>query len=96
MAGFQGSADNQFGSLLATLELRTPLKKPSKLKDPAMMLEMHTRSEGTLGDMCEVQSLFRELCWGKGAEVTCLSCGNVAKLEVFKPRLYGREFPAPE
>ena len=51
-------ADNQFGSLLATLELRTPLKKPSKLKEPAMMLEMHTRSEGTLGDMCD---LFKEL-----------------------------------
>jgi hypothetical protein len=51
-------ADNQFGSLLATLELRTPLKKASGLKDPAMMLEMHTRSEGTLGDMCD---LFKEL-----------------------------------
>ena len=51
-------ADNQFGSLLATLELRTPLKKPSNLKEPAMMLEMHTRSEGTLGDMCD---LFKEL-----------------------------------
>jgi len=51
-------ADNQFGSLLATLELRTPLRKPSNLKEPAMMLEMHTRSEGTLGDMCD---LFKEL-----------------------------------
>jgi len=51
-------ADNQFGSLLATLELRTPLKKPSSLKEPAVMLEMHTRSEGTLGDMCD---LFKEL-----------------------------------
>lgn len=51
-------ADQQFGSLLATLELRTPLRKPSNLKDPAKMLEMHTRSEGTLGDMCD---LFKEL-----------------------------------
>jgi hypothetical protein len=51
-------ADNQFGSLLATLELRTPLKKPSNLKEPAKMLEIHTRSEGTLGDMCD---LFKEL-----------------------------------
>ncbi|MDP3651666.1 MAG: TniB family NTP-binding protein [Rhodoferax sp.] len=51
-------ADNQFGALLATLELRTPLRKPSNLKEPAMMLEMHTRSEGTLGDLCD---LFKEL-----------------------------------
>ena len=51
-------ADNQFGALLATLELRTPLRKPSNLKESAMMLEMHTRSEGTLGDMCD---LFKEL-----------------------------------
>lgn len=51
-------ADNQFGALLATLELRTPLKKPSHLKEPAMMLEMYARSEGTLGDMCD---LFKEL-----------------------------------
>lgn len=51
-------ADNHFGALLATLELRTPLRKPSHLKEPAMMLEMHTRSEGTLGDMCD---LFKEL-----------------------------------
>ena len=51
-------ADKQFGSLLATLELRTPLRKPSNLKDPAKMLEIHSRSEGTLGDMCD---LFKEL-----------------------------------
>ena len=51
-------ADNQFGSLLSTLEQRTPLKKPSNLKSPEKMLEMHTRSEGTLGDVCD---LFKEL-----------------------------------
>lgn len=51
-------ADRQFGALLATLELRTPLGKPSNLKEPAKMLEIHTRSEGTLGDMCD---LFKEL-----------------------------------
>ncbi|NMM29229.1 MAG: AAA family ATPase [Glaciimonas sp.] len=47
-------ANNEFGSLLATLELRTPLKQPSNLKDPAIMLAIHTRSEGTLGDMCDL------------------------------------------
>lgn len=47
-------ANNEFGSLLATLELRTPLKRASNLKDPATMLAIHTRSEGTLGDMCDL------------------------------------------
>lgn len=47
-------ANNEFGSLLVTLELRTPLKLPSNLKDPQMMLAIHQRSEGTLGDMCDL------------------------------------------
>jgi hypothetical protein len=47
-------ANIEFGSLLATLELRMPLKLPSNLKDPATMLTIHTRSEGTLGDMCDL------------------------------------------
>lgn len=47
-------ANNEFGSLLATLEVRMPLKKPSNLKDPATMLAIHTRSEGTLGDMYDI------------------------------------------
>ena len=46
--------DNEFGSLLATLEWRMPLRLPSDLKSPAMMLSIHTRSEGTLGDMCDL------------------------------------------
>jgi hypothetical protein len=43
-------ADHHFGSLLATLELRLPLRRPSKLKDSQLMLTIHTRAEGTLGD----------------------------------------------
>jgi hypothetical protein len=46
--------NNEFGSLLATLELRSPLKLASNLKAPDMMLAIHTRSEGTLGDMCDL------------------------------------------
>ncbi|AYQ27485.1 MULTISPECIES: TniB family NTP-binding protein [unclassified Polaromonas] len=47
-------ANADFGSLLITMESRTPLKKPSNLKDPAKMLALHTRSEGTLGDICDL------------------------------------------
>lgn len=46
------------GTLLATLERRTPLRKPSDLKSPEKMSEMCLRSEGTLGDLCD---LFKEL-----------------------------------
>ncbi|HWW05603.1 TniB family NTP-binding protein [Collimonas sp.] len=46
--------NNEFGSLLATLELRAPLKQASNLKDPPTMLAIHTRSEGTLGDMVDL------------------------------------------
>lgn len=47
-------ASNDFGILLATLELRIPLKLPSNLKEPQIMLAIHNRSEGTLGDMCDL------------------------------------------
>lgn len=51
-------ADLDFGGLLSTMERRTPLRKPSNLKDPVKMQEIHIRSEGTLGDACD---LFKEL-----------------------------------
>lgn len=47
-------ANNEFGSLMATLELRMPLKLPSNLKSAEMMLAIYNRSEGTLGDMCDL------------------------------------------
>lgn len=47
-------ANNEFGSLLATLEMRMPLRQASNLKEPTIMLAIHTRSEGTLGDMCDL------------------------------------------
>jgi hypothetical protein len=51
-------ANNQFGALLATLELKTPLKKPSNLKSPEKMQQIFYRTEGTLGDM---HDFFKEL-----------------------------------
>lgn len=47
-------ANNEFGSLLATLEQRMPLRQASNLKDPATMLAIHTRSEGAIGDVCDL------------------------------------------
>lgn len=48
------AATNEFGSILATLEQRTPLRLPSNLKDPRMMMAIHLRSEGMLGDICDL------------------------------------------
>lgn len=51
-------ANKDFATLLVTLEKRTPLKRASNLKSPEIMQAMHDRSEGTLGDMCD---LFKKL-----------------------------------
>lgn len=64
-------ANNEFGSLLATLELRMPMKQPSNLKDPSTMLAIHTRSEGTLGDMCDfVKELAVDAIRSKAERIT--------------------------
>ncbi|MDY7577271.1 TniB family NTP-binding protein [Herbaspirillum sp. RTI4] len=47
-------ADETFGSLLATLERRTPLRYPSGLDEPGLMLRIHSLSEGMLGDFCDL------------------------------------------
>lgn len=44
--------------LLATLERRTPLRKPSNLKQEDKLMALLTRCEGTLGDLCD---LFKRL-----------------------------------
>jgi Bacterial TniB protein len=47
-------ANEELGQLLATLEQRFPLRKPSGLKEPAMLTEILRRSEGNLGDICNL------------------------------------------
>jgi hypothetical protein len=47
-------ADESFGSVLATLERRTPLKHSSNLIAPEMALKIHSLGEGMLGDFCDL------------------------------------------
>lgn len=47
-------ANADLGQLLATLEQRIPLRKPSGLKEPAMLTTILRRSEGNLGDICNL------------------------------------------
>jgi hypothetical protein len=42
------------GQLLMTLERRTPLRHPSGLHLPSLMLAIHARSESMLGDICDL------------------------------------------
>lgn len=45
---------NATGTLLTTLENRTPLRKASDLKSPKMMGALHRRAEGSLGDIIDL------------------------------------------
>ena len=44
----------QLGTLLKTLEHRTPLRQPSGLHRPEMMQAIYVRSESTLGDIFDL------------------------------------------
>ncbi|WP_348692714.1 TniB family NTP-binding protein [Duganella fentianensis] len=84
-------ANNEFGSLLATLELRAPLKQPSNLKDPQMMLAIHTRSEGTLGDMCDlVKELAVDAIRSKTERITLDRIGSLSWLPPSKRKQFRR------
>lgn len=48
------SAGKDLGELLMTLEQRTPLRKASGLHMPGLMMAILARSEGTLGDICDL------------------------------------------
>lgn len=79
------------GTLLATLERRTPLRKPSNLKSPEMMSEMCLRSEGTLGDLCD---LFKELAVdairNKSEEITLDRIRSIRWVPPSKRKLHRR------
>ena len=46
--------NQELGSLLMTLERRTPLKQPSGLADTALAQKILWLSEGTIGDICDL------------------------------------------
>jgi hypothetical protein len=84
-------ANNEFGSLLATLELRAPLKQPSNLKDPQMMLAIHTRSEGTLGDMCDlIKELAVDAIRSKAERITLNRIGTLPWVPPSKRKQFKR------
>lgn len=83
--------NNEFGSLLATLELRTPLKQPSNLKDAQMMLAIHNRSEGMLGDMCDlVKELAVDAIRSKSEQITLERISTLRWVPPSKRKQYKR------
>lgn len=46
--------NREYAQVLATIEHRTPLRKPSNLIDPALARAILLRSEGMLGDICDL------------------------------------------
>lgn len=64
----QWKLDNEFGSLLATLERRTPLKYPSNLIEPALAQKILGMSEGILGEVSDVIKLAAEAAIRSGDE----------------------------
>jgi len=78
-------ANNEFGELLSTLEARTPLRKPSNLTEPGIMLAIHSRGEGTLGDTCDlVKELAVDAIVGE-AKSECITLERVGSLEWTPP-----------
>jgi hypothetical protein len=83
--------NNEFGSLLATLELRAPLRQPSNLKDPQMMLAIHTRSEGTLGDACDlIKELAVDAIRNKAERITLTRIASLPWVPPSKRKQYKR------
>lgn len=74
---------NAAGQLLATLERRTPLRKESKLKEPAKMSAMCERSEGTLGDMCDLFKALSVDAIRSGAE--CITLDRIREINWVPP-----------
>jgi len=82
-------AGKEFASLLMTMENRIPLKNPSGLKAPELMLTIHSRSEGTIGDMCDlVKELAVDAIRTKAEKITL----EQAKKFVWVPPSKRREY----
>jgi hypothetical protein len=77
------SPDEKLGSLLMTLERRTPLKLASGLHKTALMLAIHARSESSLGDICDLVKEAAIDAIRSGQE--CVTEKQLAKLDWVPP-----------
>lgn len=83
--------DREYGSLLATIELRLPLRRPSKLKSPQLMQAIHNRAEGTLGDTCDLlKELAIDAIKTKTEKITLDQVGKLSWIPPSKRKEYKR------
>jgi hypothetical protein len=69
----------ELAKLLGTIEMRTPLKKASNLKAPETAQEIYYRSEGALGDICDlVKELAIEAIRDKSEKITVQSIKSIS------------------
>ena len=71
------------GALLMTLERRSPLRKPSQLHAPNLMLAIHARSESMLGDICDLVKEAAVDAIRSGEE--CITVDQIARLQWVPP-----------
>lgn len=80
------------GTLLATLENRTPLRKASDLKSPAMMQAIDKRAEGSLGDIIDlVRECAVAAIRSKEEQITISLVKNLSWMPPSKRRSFGRD-----
>ena len=81
--------DKEFGSLLATLELRLPLRRPSTLKDPQLLHAIHARAEETLGDTYDLlKELAIDAIKTKAEQITVDQVGKLPWIPPSKRKQY--------
>ncbi|TDM09786.1 MAG: transposase [Ideonella sp. MAG2] len=77
------SPGEKLGTLLATLEKRTPLRNASGLHQPQLMLAIHSRAESNLGDICDLVKEAAVAAIDTGQE--CISEKLIAGLDWVPP-----------
>lgn len=81
-------AGRELGSLMATFETRTPLKKISNLKNADLVMEVAARSEGMLGDIFDLLNEAAIAAIRSGEE--CITKDLIRKLHWVPPSRRGR------
>lgn len=77
------SPGRELGTLLMTLERRSPLRRASHLHAPELMMAIHARSESMLGDICDLVKEAAVDAIRTGKE--CISVEQIARLEWVPP-----------
>lgn len=79
------AADKELGTLLATMEKRLPLRQRSNLKDPRIVAEVAHRSEGAIGDVCDLIAHCAVAVIKSGATPECITLKTIQNIDWQRP-----------